>query len=139
MDNPANIRVVRAYNQDMEIKLTGLYVGEGKIYFQVKWVNQGPIDYDVEMLRCFIKDKKKSRRTSVQQVDLTPLQITGACQQIRAFESKISVWAFDKFTLSKQQQFFCTIREKSGGRHLKLSIRPRKLLQAALLPYGGLN
>lgn len=139
LDNPTSTRVVCARNQDIEIKLTGLYVGEGKLYFQVEWVNHGPIDYDVEMIRFFIKDTKKARRASVQQVDLSPLQMTGAFQKIRAFESKRSVWLFDKFTLGRQQRFFCTIREKSGGRHLSLRIRPRKLLHAVLLPSSELD
>lgn len=139
LDNPASIRVIHSQNQDMEIKLTGLYVGEGKTYFQVELVNQGPIDYDIEMSSYFIKDKKRGRRSSVQQVDLSPLHIVGDHQRIRAFESTTAVWAFDKFTLGRQQRFFCTIREKSGGRHLRLSIGHRTLLRAVLLPSGEVD
>lgn len=54
-------------------KLSGIYIKDEVIYFQLEIHNNSTLDYDIEWLKCFITDKKKSKRTAIKQNELTPL------------------------------------------------------------------
>src|SRR5688500_17069310 len=76
LDNPKTIRGIKDKSWEMLVEVTGIYIKENEIYYQVCLENQSPIDYDIDFLRFYIHDKEKGKRTATQENELTPLYIS---------------------------------------------------------------
>lgn len=134
LDNPRTIKGIRDREWNMTAEVTGIYVLNDVLYFQVQFSNQSPLDYEPELLRLFIRDRKKAKRTAVQEQELTPLHIENRPVIIKAMRSHTMVLAVQKFTIPDNKQMLLQCMEKSGGRHLQLKIHNRKLMQSIMLP-----
>ncbi len=104
------------------------------VFYQLNVSNQSPIDYDIDLLRFFIRDKKKGKRTAVQENELKPLYVAGNISKVKANSSSAIVVALDKFTIPDAKYLAVQIMEKNGGRHLLMKINNRKILKAIPLP-----
>jgi conjugative transposon TraN protein len=134
LDNAPFIKRVRQHHWGMQAAITGLYIKDEVLYCQVVLRNESPIDYTMEYLHLSIRDKRKLKRTAVQQTKLTPLAIAGHHQSVAAYSSTCFVLALDKFTIPDAKYFTLQFLEKNGGRHLQLNVTNETLLQAKLLP-----
>jgi conjugative transposon TraN protein len=67
LDNSRTTRGIKDNSWDVLAKITGIYIKENVIYYQLRLTNNSPIDYDIELLRFYIKDKKKGNRTATQE------------------------------------------------------------------------
>ncbi len=85
------------------------------------------------MLRFFIKDEKKSKRTALQEVEIQPLYVHGDTSTIRGNAKNIIVFALPKFTISDKKYLSIQLMEKNGGRNLHLSIPNRTIIKAKSL------
>lgn len=104
------------------------------MYYQLNIANNSPVDYDIDVLRFFIRDKKKGKRTAIQETDLKPLHISGNSSQVKANSSSSLVFALDKFTIPDAKYLLVQIMEKNGGRHLSMKVSNKKIMQAIILP-----
>lgn len=125
-----SVRGIRESAYGTEIELRGVFVQEGVIYFQFDLRNLSGLNYDVKTLRFYIKDKKKSRRTASQEIDIKPLFVLGNVKIIRSNSEQIVVVAVPKFTIPNRQVFKVQLQEENGGRNLELSIRNKNLFRA---------
>lgn len=48
----------------MKLCLDGLYIHDNVMYYRIKVENQSNINYDIDQLRFFIRDRKKAKRTA---------------------------------------------------------------------------
>lgn len=96
--------------------------------------NNSPIDYDIDLLQFVIRDKNKSKRTAIQENELTPLYIAGNKKQVKAYNFSVIVVALDKFTIPDAKLLGVRIMEKNGGRHFNLKIYNGHILKAIVLP-----
>jgi hypothetical protein len=136
VDNPPMLHGIRDRAWGVTATLQGLYIGEGTLYCQLRLENSSPIDYPIDYLRLAVRDRKKARRTAVQEVALNPLHISGRITGVKAFSTVMVVLALSTFTLPGQQYLAIEVGEKSGGRHLVLKVGNRQLLKAIPLPGG---
>ena len=134
LDNPQTMRGIKDSKWDMLAKITGIYIKGDVIYYQLSLTNQSPIDYDIELLRFFISDKKKGKRTAVQENELKPLDVAGNTSQVKANSNSIIVVALDKFTIPDAKYLALQIMEKNGGRHLQMKVGNKKIMKAIVLP-----
>jgi len=134
LDNPKTIIGIKDTKWDMTAKVIGIYIKESVIYYQVELNNESPIDYDIDMLRFYISDKRKSRRTAAQENELKPLHITGNCIQVKANQKSTIVVALEKFTIPDAKYLAIQVMEKNGGRHLSMKVGNKKIMQAITLP-----
>ena len=134
LDNPKTIRGIKDSKWDILIKVSGIYIKDDVVFYQLNISNQSPIDYDIELLRFFIRDKKKGKRTAVQENELKPLYVAGNISKVKANSSSAIVVALDKFTIPDAKYLAVQIMEKNGGRHLLMKINNRKILKAIPLP-----
>jgi conjugative transposon TraN protein len=119
---------------DMKISIDGIYIRENVIYYQLKLMNESPIDYDIELLRFYIRDTRKGKRTAVQENEVIPLYIAGNTRQVKGEgESKIVV-ALEKFTIPDAKILAIQLMEKNGGRHLLMRVKNNKIIKAIPLP-----
>jgi hypothetical protein len=134
LDNPKTMHGIKNHKWDMEAKISGIYIREDVIYCQMSLSNQSPVDYDIDLLRFYIRDKKKSKRTAVQETELKPLYIAGNSSQVKANSNSTIVIALQKFTIPDAKYLAVQVMEKNGGRHLFMKISNRKIMQAITIP-----
>ncbi len=134
IDNPKTIGGIKDHKWDMQARISGIYIKGDVIYYQLSLINQSPVDYDIDLLRFYIRDKKKGKRTAVQENDLKPLYVVGNTSQVKANSNSSVVVALDKFTIPDAKYLAVQVMEKNGGRHLFMKINNRKIMQAITLP-----
>ncbi len=134
MDNPRTIRGIKDKKWDVEAKINGIYIKDDVIYYQLSLVNQSPLDYDIDLLRFYIRDKKRNKRTAIQENELKPLYVAGNTLDVEAISTSVIVVALDKFTIPDAKYLAVQLMEKNGGRHLSLKVSNKKILQAIPLP-----
>ncbi len=134
LDNPRTIKKISDKKWDMKAKVIGIYIKDNVIFYQVELKNESTIDYDIEVLRFYIRDKKKGKRTAVQENDLKPLHISGNYTQVKANQKSPIVVALDKFTIPDAKFLAVQVMERNGGRHLAMKVDNKKIMQAITLP-----
>ena len=134
LDNPATMHGIKDHSSGIKIQISGIYIKENVIYYQVLLINDSPIDYDIELMRFYIRDKKKGKRTAAQENELKPLHISGNSCVVKARSQNTIVVALEKFTVPDAKYLAVQVMEKNGGRHLVMQVRNRKIIQATPLP-----
>ncbi len=134
LDNPQTINGIRADKWQILAQIKGIYIKDDVIYYQLYLANESPIDYDIDLMRFYIRDKKKSKRTAVQEMELRSLHVAGNTTQVKANSNSVVVVALDKFTIPDAKYLAVQLMEKNGGRHLSLKVGNKKILQAIPLP-----
>jgi conjugative transposon TraN protein len=133
LNNPGK-RIMIVEHSNIITKLIGIYIKDDVIYYQLEIHNHSPIDYDIELLKFFIQDKRKSKRTSVQENELTPLYVAGNKTNVKAFNFSVIVVALEKFTIPNAKFLGIQMMEKNGGRHFNLKVWNNQILKAVVLP-----
>ncbi len=134
LDNPRLQTGMRVKKLGMIARIAGIYIKDDVVYYQLKLDNLSPIDYTFDVLRFYIKDKKKQKRTAVQEIELKPLYTIGSTKEVKAHTSSVIVVAFEKFTIPDAKYMGVQMLEKNGGRHLLIKVNNRKIIKAKILP-----
>ncbi len=134
LDNPRTMHGIKDEQWDIKAMVFGIYIKNEIMYYQLNITNNSPVDYDIDVLRFFIRDKKKGKRTAIQETDLKPLHISGNTSQVKANSTSSMVFALDKFTIPDAKYLAVQIMEKNGGRHLSMKVSNKKIMQAIILP-----
>jgi hypothetical protein len=134
LDNPQTAHGMRSTKWEVTMKMLGIYVKSDVVYYQLRIDNQSPIDYGIEFLRFYLKDRKKGKRTAIQENDLTPLYIAGNSSRVNGFSQSVVVIALERFTIPDSKYFAIEMNERNGGRGLLLRIGNKKLMKAIPLP-----
>jgi conjugative transposon TraN protein len=117
----------------MRFKLNGLFVRGDVMYYQIKIANRSNINYDIDQLRFFIRDQKKSKRTATQEIEIKPLYVQNDTAAITGQSERILVFALPKFTIPDKKYLAIQLMEKNGGRHLNMQVHNRTIVKAKLL------
>lgn len=134
LDNRKFIFGVDDKSWDVACEVSGLYIKDKVIFFQLTLANESPLNYDIDYIRFYLRDKKRGKRKATQEVELVPLYKVGNITSVGAFQSNVAGFALEKFTVPDAKYFYIEIAEKNGGRHLRLKVTNRKLLKAKVLP-----
>jgi len=118
---------------DVAMELSGIYIRDHKLYFQLSLTNNSAISYDIGQLRFYIRDQKKSKRTASQETELQPLQLTGNTRIIRDNSKQAIVATLDKFTIPDNKYLMVQLMENKGGRNLELHIKNKLLVKATAI------
>ena len=114
--------------------ITGIYIKDKVMYYQLRLSNHSTIDYDIDFMRFYIRDKRKGKRTATQEIEMKPMYVTGNTTMVKAGNQNIVVFALEKFTLSDAKYLAMEINEKNGGRNLKMKVKNKKIMRAIPLP-----
>ncbi|MFY0255306.1 conjugative transposon protein TraN [Chitinophaga sp. 30R24] len=118
--------------QKILIKLRSIYLAENSMWFTLNIKNRSLINYMPEYVKFIVKDKKKTKRTAIQEKEQSPLFALSYSSIAGNSDSNILL-AFPSFTIPKKQQLFIQIGEKSGGRILLLKLNYHTILRAKIL------
>jgi conjugative transposon TraN protein len=134
LDNKKSINGIKDEKWDVQARVSGIYIKNNVIFYQLHLTNYSPINYDIDFIRFYIKDRRKSKRTANQEIELHPLCTAGNVTVIPGLGKKAVVFALEKFTLPDAKYLATEIMEKNGGRHLYLKVKNRKIVRAIVLP-----
>jgi conjugative transposon TraN protein len=134
IDNRQSMRGIKNKSWDVISKVTGIYIKDEIIYYQLSILNESSIDYDIDFLRFYIRDKRKSKRTATQENELKPVYIAGNTREVKANGRSILVVALEKFTIPDGKFLAIEIGEKNGGRNLVMKVKNNKIIKAIQLP-----
>lgn len=115
------------------LSLNGIYIHKDVLYYRLELANKSQLGYDIGSVRFFIRDKKRVKRGSVQELETTPLYILGDTLSIPGMTSHTFVYALDKFTIPDDKYLSISMMEKNGGRHFRLDVSNRRILRARLI------
>jgi conjugative transposon TraN protein len=132
-----SIRGISNSKWGMTGKVNGIFIKNGIMFFQFVLRNESAIDYDIEFIRFYIRDKKKGKRTASQEVELKALCTVGNTESVKGYVDTKIVTAFEKFTIPEAKFLAIEVMEKNGGRHLTLRLRNNKIIKAK--PVEGAN
>lgn len=133
-DNGATLKGIVDRTWSIEGSVTGIYIKDQVVYLQLLVCNHSAINYDIDVLRFFIRDQHRMKRTAVQENECMPLYIAGNTKPIKAYNFSVIVVALNKFTIPDKKFFGIQVMEKNGGRHLQLQLTNSKLVKAIVLP-----
>lgn len=128
-----NIFSLGIIKNKFEFSLANLYVKDDFMFFVFDIRNFSNIDYDIDFVKCFIRDQKKMKNAIQQEVQYDPVQEKDFTKRIFGKSSNRFVLAFNKFTIPDDKVFEIEMFEKGGGRHMRLSIQNEYILSAELL------
>jgi Bacteroides conjugative transposon TraN protein len=118
----------------VKLSLQGLYAKEDVLFFRLKLANKSPLDYATDFSRFYIRDKKRVKRTAVQESELQPLCIYMEHENNTPGKTKQSiVVAFKRFTIADHKQLTIQLFEKNGDRHLELKVSGNQLMKTEKL------
>ncbi len=106
----------------IRLEVNGIFIQQDVLYVRVVFENKSKINYDIDQFRFFIRDKRKSKRTASQEIELEPLYATSSSSVIPYKSEIIKVYALQKFTIPENKYLTIQMIEKNGGRHLEVDI-----------------
>lgn len=118
---------------DVRAVVSGVYIKDNTLFFQLAFENTSAINYDIDFIRFSIQDNKVAKRTATQQVEMKPVCTAGNSKRVRANTSSVAVFAFEKFTIPDAKSFIIQVGELNGGRQLQLRVKNNKIINAVPL------
>jgi conjugative transposon TraN protein len=118
---------------EMKLNVTGIFIHQDILYFRLLLGNTSKINYEIDQLRFFIRDRKKSKRTASQEIELIPLYSTSSSSVVPDKSEVSVVYAFGKFTIPEKKYLTIQLIEKNGGRQLEMDIKNRDLINLEVL------
>jgi conjugative transposon TraN protein len=114
----------------MHLALTGFYVKDNTMFCKLRIENYSQINYDIDQFRIYIRDKKQSKRTATQEIEIEPLYVMGNNSTIKGKAKETIVIAVPKFTIPDGKYLAIEVMESNGGRHLALRVKNRHVMKA---------
>ncbi|MDQ6889963.1 MAG: DUF4138 domain-containing protein [Bacteroidota bacterium] len=134
LDNGQTMYGINDRKDNMIAEIAGIYIKGDVLFYQLRLTNRSHVDFDIDQLRFYIRDKKKNKRTAIQENELKPLYAAGNASQVKAHRTTVIALALDKFTIPDSKYLAIQITEKNGGRHLFIKIKNSKIMKATELP-----
>jgi conjugative transposon TraN protein len=106
----------------IRLEVNGIFIHQDVLYLRIVFENKSKINYDIDQLRFFIRDQRKSKRTASQEIEILPLYMTSSSTVIPYKSEVIKVYALEKFTIPENKYLTLQMIEKSGGRNLEVNV-----------------
>ena len=127
-------RIDKHNKYQMNLSLQEIFIHDNTLYYRIQIRNKSSISYDIKSLKFLIRDRKKVKRTSSQEMEINPLFIGNESGRIQAYASTAMIYAVKKFTIPDGKTLFINLFEENGGRHLTLKVDNKDILKAKMLP-----
>lgn len=118
---------------EMVFTLQDIFVRGNTLYYRLQIRNKSSINYDIKSLKFLVHDRKKVKRTSSQEIQITPLHVDKKSDRINGYASSTLVYAVKKFTIPDGKALLINLFEENGGRSLSLRIDNKDILRAKVL------
>jgi conjugative transposon TraN protein len=136
LESPRKFSLKSKSRYDMKLALQGIYIRGNIMFYHLKISNDSNIPFHTDMLRFYVKDKQKVKRTASQEVVEVPLYHEGNNEVVPGKTTSNIVYALPKFTIPDAKVLSIELMERKGGRHLQLAIKNRTIVKALPVPEG---
>lgn len=120
---------VSSNKHGMRVSLNNIYTLDKYFFVDISMTNKTNIQYDIDNIRFFVEDKKKTKATTYQSIELTPK--VSALEDPHFKKKYRNVYVFDKFTFPEEKIFVVELAEKQlSGRVIRLEIEYSDILNA---------
>ncbi len=118
----------------MILALDGIYSVDDWLFFRLHLGNLNNIDYGIDFIKTYIRDKKDDKYSALQEQEIYPFYVYFSDEKykemIPAGEEVEIILFFNRFTIPKSRIMCFELFEKNGGRHLSFSISNKQILKA---------
>ncbi|MBP5524102.1 MAG: DUF4138 domain-containing protein [Paludibacteraceae bacterium] len=116
----------------MLFSLIGLFIKDDILMFHLYLQNDSKIDYEIDFIRSYIQNKKKTKKQTYQDDEKIPIYVYKSKEGdlVEGDTGYSAVFFFKRFTVPDKHQFYFEIFEKNGGRHLKFTASNKEILNA---------
>lgn len=125
-----NIYSLGIIKNKLELSMANLYVHEDFMFFIFDLKNKSYIDYDIEFVKCFQRDQKKSKNAIQQETTIEPIYQKDFHTKIKGKSQNRLILGFNKFTIPDDKVFEIEVYERNGGRHINLAVLNEYILSA---------
>jgi conjugative transposon TraN protein len=116
----------------MTLRLDRVGIAGPLLVFRLQIANHSNLDYHLDFIRLYVRDRQKAKRTSVQEREILPVY-EDAVSTIPGDSTLTHVLVLPAFSLADGKQFVLEAYEKNGGRNLTLYIKNKVLFKAKKL------
>lgn len=121
-------------NHKMIFALDGIYSVGDWLFFRIHLENLNNIDYGIDFIKTYIRDKKGDKYSALQEQEIYPFYIYFSNEKYKemlpAGENMDMILFFNRFTIPKSRIMCFELFEENGGRHLEFSISNKEILKA---------
>jgi conjugative transposon TraN protein len=127
------IRNSRESKHKINFALLGIYIKDDMMFYRFRITNESNINYDIDFLKFYIRDKAQIKRTASQEIEVKPIYVYGNDKSVKGGTSTDLVYALTKLTIPESKHFDIEMFEQNGGRHFELEIKNKTIVKARLL------
>ncbi|MFL9836764.1 conjugative transposon protein TraN [Flavobacterium sp. ST-75] len=127
------IKHIRSQGYGIGFSLRGIYIHDGKYYFDLQLENTTNIPFTIDYIKFRVIDRKVAKRTVIQERTLNPLRMYRPLLPIAGNTAERNIFLLDVFTLNRGQALEIEVAERNGGRGQVLKIRDSDLVKAQSL------
>ena len=118
----------------MIFSLDGIYSVGDWLFFRLHLENLNNIDYGIDFIKTYIRDKKEDKYVALQEQEIYPFYIHFSNEKYKemlpAGENMEIILFFNRFTIPKSRIMCFELFEENGGRHLEFSVSNKEILKA---------
>ena len=130
-DRKGFIKRVGTTKMQISNHLTGLYVDGNVMYLQLALHNDSEIDYEVDFVKFYLRDRDVLKRMAAQEVELKPItSYPTDIQTLKANTDYTVVYALPLRMFSEDKVLEIELYERNGGRHLRFRVDNEVMLKA---------
>lgn len=124
------IKHIGSKNAGIQFLLRGIYVYQGKLYFDMRMKNQSSLPYQVDFITFKIVDKSTGKKEVAQEIPIQPLRTYQELQRVEARSKANAVYMLEQLTLDDDKLLKVEIFEKNGSRYQSFTIGNEDLIYA---------
>ncbi|WP_181308375.1 conjugative transposon protein TraN [Rufibacter sp. XAAS-G3-1] len=110
----------------------GIYIKDNVMFFPISAKNKSNINYDIDFIKFYVRDKKQRKRTAVQETEVTPIFVYPEGQNTILGRSELKrVYCLEKFTIPDKKILLVEMFEKNGGRVMTMEMNNRDIVKAS--------
>lgn len=129
-ESKERIKGIKDKDFGIRFRLNGLFIRDDLMFLRLNIVNKTNISYDIDQLRFYIRDQKKSKRTATQEIEIVPVLVQNNVGKVDGQSDCTLVFVVPKFTIPDKKYLAVQLMEKNGGRHLELRVVNKKIIKA---------
>lgn len=117
---------------DMQFRLRTIHTFNDWMIIGFGASNRSSLDYDVDFIRMYIRDKRQIKRSSIQEQEIIPVYKEKLFTIPGGKESRFVI-VVPKFTIPDKKKFVIEMFEKNGGRNITLEVKNKHLLRSKVM------
>ncbi|EOZ98934.1 Conjugative transposon protein TraN [Indibacter alkaliphilus LW1] len=114
----------------LKLMLRSIYAQDGLMYFRMQLKNRSNIPFDPILDISRVQDKKLAKRTSVREIEKTPVKVFHEKDADGLKGPMELVLVYPEFTIADDKYLHIGFAESMGDRNIALKIKGKQLLKA---------